>query len=55
MPKLFTDPDAIAEGMLSRVNLGAQSDSDEDSQDADDPDGHGGIPGRPGGHHSNPL
>jgi anti-sigma28 factor (negative regulator of flagellin synthesis) len=27
------DPDAIAEGMLSRVNMGAQSDSDEDSDE----------------------
>jgi anti-sigma28 factor (negative regulator of flagellin synthesis) len=26
------DPDAIAEGMLSRVNLGAESDSEDDSE-----------------------
>ncbi|HTO05755.1 MAG TPA: flagellar biosynthesis anti-sigma factor FlgM [Myxococcota bacterium] len=29
------DPDAIAEGMLSRVNLSAKSDSEDDDEDAD--------------------
>ena len=29
------DPDAIAEGMLSRVNLGGESDSEEEDDDSD--------------------
>jgi len=32
------DPDAIAEGMLSRVNLGAESPSDEDETESDGDD-----------------
>jgi anti-sigma28 factor (negative regulator of flagellin synthesis) len=33
------DPDAIAEGMLSRVNLGAKGSADDDSDEDPDEDG----------------